>query len=107
MTEEEQKPVEWLEDADQGLDPSAVYIKPNLEMKLTDKQKSSCREIVQEIKKFGVNQRQLMFLLDLLVLELENMDSVRRLRGALRAEREELVEEKKSDLILGSSDLDL
>lgn len=103
MTEDTRKPAEWLEDEI----PGEVYIKPNLEMKLTDKQKKDCRDIVLEIKKFGINQRQLVFLIDLLALEIENMDSVRRIREVLRSEREKLPDAASSGLIIPKSDLDL
>lgn len=100
LTEE---PVPFLEDEAKA---GVVYIKPNLEMKLTDRQKNECRQIVAEIKKFGVTQRQLIFLIDLLVLELENMDSVRRIREVLRQEREQLKDQQQVDsgLILPTKD---
>lgn len=89
-----EKPAEFMEEEQ----PGVAYIRPHLEMKLTDKQRLECREIVKEIKTFGVNQRQLLFLIDLLALELENNDATRRIRAAVIETREKMPE--KSGLIL-------
>lgn len=95
MTEEEtQKQADFFEEEQ----PGVTYIRPHMEMKLSDKQRLECREIVKEIKTFGVNQRQLLFLIDLLALELENNEAMRRIRAAVVETREKLPE--KSGLIL-------
>lgn len=91
---EEQKPADFLEEEQEGV----AYIRPHMEIKLTDKQRHECREIVREIKSFGVNQRQMLFLIDLLALELEDNDAMRRIRAAVVQTREKMPE--KSGLIL-------
>lgn len=55
----------------------AVYIQPNIEHELDKVKRQECRDIVQAIKEHGVNQRQLLFLINLLAMELENGDVMR------------------------------
>jgi len=86
-TTEENTPADFVEDEER---PGVAYIKPNLEMALSDVKKKECREIVREIKDFGVSQRQLLFLIDLLALELEDHGSTKRIREAIRGEREKM-----------------
>jgi hypothetical protein len=81
---EENKPADFLEDEK----PGEQYIRPHLDMRLSPKHKNECREIVAEIKRFGVNQRQLLFLIDLLALEVENNDLMRKIREVTREHRE-------------------
>jgi len=92
---ENKTPADFLEEEQEGIS----YIKPNLELKLTTKKKQECRDIVKEIKSFGVNQRQIIFIIDLLALELENMEHVRAIRDAVKYSRENLEE---SSIILNS-----
>ncbi len=49
-----------------------TYIQPNIEIELPVMKRQACRDIVLEIKKFGVNQRQILYLIYLLSLELED-----------------------------------
>lgn len=51
-----------------------VYVQPNIEHELPKDKRQMCREIVREIKEFGVSQRQLLFLIHLLTMELENRE---------------------------------
>jgi hypothetical protein len=97
MTEDKkQEPVEFFEDEK----PGEVYIRPNLDMKLSDRHKTECREIVSEIKKFGINQRQLLHLIDLLAMEVENNDVMRNLRQVTRDARERSSDTEPSGLII-------
>lgn len=82
-TSSQPQPVEFFEDEQ----PGEVYIKPRLDMKLSDKHKSECRQILGEIKKFGINQRQLLFLIDLLAMEVESNETMRAIRSATEAGR--------------------
>lgn len=93
-----QVPANWIDDEAQ---PGVQYIKPNIEINLSDKKRQECREIVKEIKNFGINQRQLLFLIDLLALEVENLDLARDIRDVVRTHREKLPESTKD--IPGSS----
>jgi len=43
-----------------------------------------CRKIVKEISQFGVSQRQYMFIIYLLALELENVENMRALTSFLK-----------------------
>lgn len=58
-------------------DENAVYVEPNIEHELQKDKRQACRDIMQEIKEFGVNQRQILFLIQLLAMELENGDAMR------------------------------
>ena len=53
-------------------DENATYIEPNIEFELPKEKRQECRNILMEIKNFGVSQRQILFLIRLLALELEN-----------------------------------
>jgi hypothetical protein len=48
------------------------------------KERSKCREIVGEIMKFGVNQKQIIQIVYLLSLELENRDEMIRISQACK-----------------------
>lgn len=43
-----------------------------------------CRQIVREISNFGVNQRQLLFIMYLLALELENTEQMQNITALIR-----------------------
>lgn len=77
-------------------DENVEYIQPDLELKLTSRKKQECREIVQEIKNFGVKgQRQMLYLIYLLSLEIENVETMRELTAACKKGRKSLQEMKK------------
>lgn len=93
--ETKEEPAEFLEEER----PGVTYVKPSLEMKLTSVKKDECREIVREIKSFGVSQRQLLFIIDLLALELENNEATRAIKAAVSGSRENM-EKEPAGLIL-------
>jgi len=49
----------------------------------------TCREMVKEIMRFGVSQRQIYFIIYLLSLELENIEHVQVLSAIIREMRED------------------
>lgn len=53
------------------------YIQPNIELDLPVNKRKDCRDIVMEIRKFGVSQRQLLYIIYLLSLELEDNATMR------------------------------
>lgn len=59
---------EEAEDREDG----EVYLEPNIDGELSKEKRQACRDIVQEIRSFGVSQRQILFLIRLLAMELEN-----------------------------------
>jgi len=69
---EENKTGEWdsllTEEAQEGEE----YIQPNIEIELPVNKRKDCRDIVMEIRKFGVSQRQMLYIIYLLALELED-----------------------------------
>ena len=81
------------------------YIKPNIELKLSKEKRQECRDIVLEIRKFGVNQRQMLYLIYLLSLELEDHITMKALAKAIGENRENIKpdsfgNEEKNKLIL-------
>jgi hypothetical protein len=85
----DKKPAEFLTDRE-DLDEAESYISPNIEAKLAPKKRLECREIVQEIHKFGVSQRQMLYLIYLLSLELENREVMLALTDAVGANRDKI-----------------
>ena len=73
------------------------YISPNVELKLPAAKRMECREIVREIKDFGINERQKLYLIYLLALELENREVMLALTSAIGENREKI---KVSGLVL-------
>lgn len=72
------------------------YIKPDIELKLPPAKRRECRDIVQEIKRFGVTgQRQLLYLIYLLSLEVEDRETMQALVGACKQGRKDLTVENK------------
>jgi len=75
---------DFLEEEQEG----RSYIRPNLEMKLTPQKKQECREIVAGIKEFKISQRQLLFIMELLSLELDNMEHIKKIKESINNCRE-------------------
>jgi len=67
-----------------------VYVQPNIEAELPREKRQVCRDIVSEIKNFGVNQRQILFLIQLLAMELENGEAMRAIVKAVGAVRKDI-----------------
>ena len=81
------------------------YIKPNIELKLSKEKRQECRDILREIRKFGVNQRQMLYLIYLLSLELEDNATMKALARAIGENRENIasdgvVAQQQNKLIL-------
>lgn len=70
--------------------PDNEYIIPNIEFKLPKEKRQDCRDIVLEIRKFGVSQRQTLYLIYLLALELEDRKAMQALVKAVGEHREEI-----------------
>ena len=58
----------------------------------TIQESSVAREIVQKILDYGVSQRQILYIVNDLVLNLENQDHVRRLVNLVTECREDMLE---------------
>lgn len=67
-----------------------TYVKPNIEFELPKEKRQVCRDIVKEIKDFGISQRQLLFLIQLLSLELENREVMNALSKAIGENRNKI-----------------
>ena len=61
-----------------------------LETKLSVKKRQECRDIVQEIKRYGVNQRQILHIIYLLSLELESREVMTKITEIVGESREEI-----------------
>ena len=85
--EKEIKPAPFLTDPE-DLDKDQKYITPNIEAKLPAHKRMECREIVKEIKSFGISQRQLLYLVYLLSLEMEDRDTMIALTEAVGDNRD-------------------
>jgi hypothetical protein len=92
MTDNNEKKETWdtflvhEDDAEEGVG----YIVPNIEFKLPKNKRQECREIVLEIRKFGVSQRQIMYLIYLMSLELEDLGAMRAIVKAIGENRENI-----------------
>lgn len=75
---------------EENQEENAVYVEPNIEHELPKDKRQMCREIVREIKEFGVNQRQILFLIQLLAMELENRDALRAISKVVGEVRKEV-----------------
>lgn len=79
------------EDAEEGVN----YIQPDLELKLHKSKREECRQVVQEIKSFGItSQRQVLYLIYLLALEIEDAGVLKSIVDACKVGRKELTNEK-------------
>jgi hypothetical protein len=97
--DDDQKPAPFLTDEpEEGVN----YIKPNVEVKLPAKKRTECREIVKRIREYGVNQRQILYLVQLLALELENREVMLDLIDAVGINRENI---SVSNLVLPQHDI--
>lgn len=68
----------------------AVYVQPNIEHELPKEKRQACRDILLEIRNFGVSQRQILFLIQLLAMELENGTAMRAITKAVGEHRKEV-----------------
>lgn len=64
------------------------YVQPNIEHKLPPGKRKECREILREIKDFGISQRQMLYLIYLMSLELEDVPTMRALVKVIGENRE-------------------
>lgn len=84
---EENKTGEWdsllTEEAQEGEE----YIQPNIELELPVNKRKDCRDIVMEIRKFGVSQRQMLYIIYLLSLELEDNKAMKAIVKAIGENR--------------------
>jgi hypothetical protein len=59
----------------------------NIETTLSKEKRLECRQIVDEIRNFRVSQRQVLYLIELLALELENREVMISVTQAVKANR--------------------
>lgn len=80
------------------------YVQPNyIETQLSKDKRQECREIVKTINDYGVSQRQKLFLIWLLALELENRTLLTGITAAVGASQHEVeAPPKKPRIVVGS-----
>ena len=66
------------------------YIQPNIELELPAAKRKACRDILQEIKTFGVSQRQMLYIIYLMALELEDNITMKALVKAIGQNRKNI-----------------
>jgi hypothetical protein len=66
------------------------YVNPSIEVKLSKEKRQACRDILLEIRNFGVSQRQIMYLIYLLALELEDQAAMQAISTACGEHRENI-----------------
>lgn len=66
------------------------YVSPSIEVKLSKEKRQACRDILLEIRNFGVSQRQVMYLIYLLALELEDQAAMQAISAACGEHRENI-----------------
>lgn len=101
---EEEQASDFLINPEDIEDDSTVgFIKPNIESKLSAKKRQECRDIVLEIRKFGISQRQLVYLIYTLSLDLENIELMRGIAKLVGEQRDnvELVNQDLPDNSVG------
>lgn len=80
---------DFLTDPD-ALEDGVEYIKPNIESKLPAPKRNECREIVREIRSYGVSQRQTLYLIYLLALEIEDRETMQAITKAVGDHRDKI-----------------
>lgn len=65
-------------------------IVPSIETKLNKDKRNECKNIVREVMNFGVNQRQLLYLIYLLSLNLEEREAMLAIVRAVNENREKI-----------------
>jgi len=83
-------------------------IKPNyIETQLSKDKRKECRDIVRTINEYGISQRQKLYIIWALSLELEDVEAMKRIVAAISSVQEGLVDSNNtgpSRLILDTQD---
>lgn len=66
----------------------------SLETKLTKEQKEKCYAVVVEVAKYLKSDREKLYMIERLIMELENTPTAEHIMNALRATRKTLVEKE-------------
>jgi len=95
-------------EAENNLDTKSTenLIEIKIEDQLSKEKRTLCRDIVQEIKNVKIGQRGVLFLIQLLALELEDAEISKNIVNAVKNNREKFVidrstEEEKSLILNG------
>jgi hypothetical protein len=82
---DEKKPAPFLTDEpEEGVE----YITPNIDIDLPVNKRQECRDILMEIRKFGVSQRQFLYLIQLIAFELESRETMLAILAAVSKNRQ-------------------
>lgn len=82
---EQKQPAPFLTDEpEEGVE----YIVPNIDIDLPVHKRQECRDILLEIRNFGVSQRQFLYLIQLMALELESRETMLAILDAVSKNRQ-------------------
>lgn len=81
----ENKPAPFLTDEPEE---GVKYITPNIDIDLPVHKRQECRDILLEIRRFGVSQRQFLYLIQLIALELESREAMLAILDAVSKNRQ-------------------
>jgi len=70
--------------------PEPSYVTPSIEIKLSKEKRQVCRDILLEIRNFGVSQRQMTYLIYLMALELEDQAAMKAITSAVSTHRDNI-----------------
>lgn len=70
--------------------PEPTYVTPSIEIKLSKEKRQACRDILLEIRNFGVSQRQMTYLIYLMALELEDQAAMKAITSAVSVHRDDI-----------------
>jgi len=88
MTEEKTSSEQFETFLSDEPEENVEYIVPNIELKLSKAKRQECRDILLEVRNFGVSQRQILYLIYLLSLELEDNVTMKALVKAVGENRD-------------------
>jgi hypothetical protein len=93
-------------DMDDSNLPDSAFVEYNFELELTKDKKQECRDIVKEIKRFGVSQRQMLYVIYLLGLEFVNSEVMNSVCNAAKSCRKLLLPSSSdsSNIILSADE---
>jgi hypothetical protein len=90
LTTDLSKPLTTTENNEDETSLGSTMVEPNIEHELPKDKRQACRDILVEIKNFGVNQRQILYLIQLLAMELENGEAMRAITKAVGTHRKDI-----------------
>lgn len=95
----EDKLIEVVEAIEAADDYQGKLSEPNIEFRLTKDKRMECRDIVLELRERGLSQRQFLYLIQILAVELENVSAMKAIVAAVGENRENIPLAKEEDYL--------